>query len=212
MLKMLPYSRAAAAARRLCRHALVACLLIPVAPAWAVLIDGSTQGTALPEQDFTSDQAQDSLTNPSFTYTGIPTYGTITISYGPYFQGQTATDPLSPPTSVTGTPTNPLSLALNQLVTAPANDPDNPAYPYSWKTVVQSDNAADNRFVLGGLPGVYGGQDFGITNGFGGPIAILFSQPVSGIVLTAGSFDALGATRIEGFTSDGMSIGSVFNT
>ena len=207
-----PHAAAARSPSFLAGLALALCLLAPAAPAWAVLVDGPLQATVLPEQDFTAAQSDASLTNPSFTYTGVPTYGTITISYGPYFHGQTATDPLAPPTSVSGTPTNPLSLALDELVDAPANDPNNPDYPYSWKTVVEPDNAAGTTYVLGGVPEVIGGQDFGITNGFGGPIAILFSIPVSGVQLTAGFFDTLGTTQIEGFTVGGASIGSVVNT
>ena len=209
---MPPPSPIAAAAKYLACPILALCLLVPIAPACAVLIDGPQQAPALPEQDFSAAQADASLTNPSFTYADVPTYGTVTVSYGPYFDGQTATDPLSPPTIVTGTPTNPLTLALDQLVQAPASDPTNTDYPYSWKTVVQSDNSADGTYVIGGVPGVIGGQDFGVTNGFGGPVAILFSTPVAGVQLTAGYFDSPGLTQIEGFTASGMSIGSLLNT
>ncbi len=209
---MPPHPLVTAAARNLSCLALALCVLAPTAPARAMLIYGPPQATVLPEQDFTAAQSNASLTNPSFTYMGVPTYGTITLSYGPYFLGQTATDPLDPPTTVSGRPTSPLSLALDRPVTAPANDPGNADYPYSWKTVVEPDNAAGATYVLGGVPGLIGGQDFGITNGFGGPVAILFSTPVSGVQLTAGFFDMVGTTQIEGFTAAGVSIGSVVNS
>ena len=76
---------------------------------------------------------------------------------------------------------------------------------------METDNADGTTIVLGGVPAEVGGQDI-TASGFGGPIAILFSSPVAGVELTAGSFDAPAQTRIEGFTASGMSIGSVLNT
>ena len=188
------------------------CAALVAGPARAALVDGSTQPVALAPQHFTADQAASFVTNPTFAYSNVPGYGTLSVSYGPYFEGQTASDPFSPPTSVSGAPTGPLSLALNQSVQAPPGSPDPGDYPYAWETAVESDATLPNTFVLGGTPAEIAGMPIPDSNGFGGPIALLFSEPVTGVQLTVGFFDDVGQTQIEGFLADGTSIGSVTNT
>ena len=46
-------------------------------------------------------------------------------------------------------------------------------------------------------------------NGFGGPTAILFSQLVTGVTLTAGYFDTLGLTTITAHDSGGNALGQI---
>ncbi len=165
------------------------CLL--TSPAWAVLVDGSGAPLAIPAYFFQG--TEDGAVNPSYTFTDNNPggYGALSVSYAAYFEGQTASDPLSPPASVTGPPIGPLALSL-------ASD---------WQAVVQVDNSASapNTEVLGGVPAP-------ATNGFGGPLAILFSQGVTGLQLTAGFLDTIGSTTIEAFTADGTSLGTVSNT
>jgi hypothetical protein len=76
-----------------------------------------------------------------------------------------------------------------------------------WQAVIQVDGSASTpgTEVLSGVP-------FPATNGFGGPIAILFSQGVTGLQLTAGFLDSVGSTTIEAFAADGTSLGTVSNT
>ena len=131
------------------------------------------------------------MINPSLTFTGVPGYGTLTISYGPFFQGQVATDAFSPPIIVSGTPAPPLSLTTTM----------------DLQTVVETDlnNPVPNAEEIGGVP-------VPATNGFGGPVALLFSEPVTGVTLTAGYLDTVGTTTITAYTADGTVLGTVSNT
>lgn len=158
-------------------------------PAHATLMDGAAPAYALAPQAFSS--AQDGLVNPTLTFTNVPGYGTLAFSYGPYFQGQSATDPSSPPTSVSGTAAPPLSLTTDTV----------------WQTVIETDfnNPVANAEVLGGVP-------VPATNGFGGPVALLFSQPVTEVTLTAGYLDNVGSTTIRGYAADGTLLGAVSST
>src|SRR5690606_7449869 len=84
--------------------------------------------------------------------------------------------------TLTGDPTGPLSLNTEEQ-TRIANDGANPTSP-----------------VLSGTPT------------FNGPIAILFSQPVAGVGLTGGFFNAIGGTSIAAFGSNGQFLGSIVNS
>jgi hypothetical protein len=159
-------------------------LSLAVPPAHATLVDGTASYVVIPAYAFQT--SEDGTVNPSYTYTGAS--WTQTISFGPYLAGQTGSDPLSPPATVTGSPTAPLALTPNT----------------DWQTVVELDNA-NNTEVLGGLPG-------GATYGFGGPIAIAFSTAVLGVQLVVGDLSAAGTTTIQGYSADGTSLGSVTNS
>jgi hypothetical protein len=173
----------------ICTAALIGCWLLGP-PAHATLVDGTSAPLAIPPYMF--QPGEDGTVNPSYTFTGVPGYGTLTVSYGPYFDGQTGSDPLSPPAFVTGAPDNPLALTTGTPV---------------WQTIVEVDNSnpVPDTEVLGGLPTP-------ATNGFGAPIAILFSPGVTGVVLTADDFGTIGSTTIEAFASDATSLGTVPNT
>ena len=170
--------------------AILASSCLAVTPAGAALVNSaSAPALAVPAQLFTV--SENGEVNPSFTLNGVPGYGSLTISYGAFFNGQSASDPLSPPITVSGTPSGALALSSSANVV---------------KTTVEVDNnePVPNTEVLGGLPSL-------ATNGFGGPIAILFSVPASGVTLTAGYFDTVGATSITAYGSDGTSLGSIAN-
>jgi len=165
-------------------------LCLAVTPAGATLVNSaSTPALAVPAQLFTT--SENGAVNPSFSLSGVPGYGSLTISYGPFFNGQSASNPLLPPITVSGTPSGVLALSGSTSVV---------------KTTVEVDNnePVPNTEVLGGLPSL-------ATNGFGGPIAILFSVPVSGVTLTAGFFDTTGTTSITAYGGDGTSLGSIAN-
>lgn len=164
------------------------CLAVP--PAGATLTNSATTpALAVPAQLFTA--GEDGDVNPSFTLNGVAGYGSLTISYGSFFNGQSVSNPLLPPITVSGTPGSLLALTSSANVV---------------KTTVEIDNnePVPNTEVLGGLPSL-------ATNGFGGPIAILFSQPVTGVTLTAGYFDTLGLTNITAYDSSGDALGRIVN-
>jgi hypothetical protein len=170
--------------------AILACIRLAVPPAGATLTNSTTTpALAVPAQFFTA--GEDGGVNPSFTLNGIAGYGSLTINYGPFFNGQSVSNPLLPPITVSGTPGSPL------VLTGSAN---------IVKTTVEIDNnePVPNTEVLGGLPSL-------ATNGFGGPIAILFSQPITGVTLTAGYFDTLGLTTITAYDSSGNALGQIVN-
>ncbi|WP_221177859.1 hypothetical protein [Salinisphaera orenii] len=128
--------------------------------------------------------------NPSYTSSD---YGgdanSPMVTFGGFFSGQQisnapATDcPGGAATGcVVGSPTGPLAL-----------DPTSP------DTFVTNDGAAPDSPVLSGSPR------------FSGPIGILFNDPLVGVGLDGGFFDAIGSTKIEAFSLDGNSLGSVAN-
>ena len=120
--------------------------------------------------------------NPTFTFNGVPTLGSVTISFAGHFVGQAAGG--SPTVTLTDhTPTGPLALD--------AASPD---------TVTVNDTAAVSSPVLSGTPT------------FNGPISILFSVPVSAVGLTAGFFDVVNGTTIEAYGAGGNILGSITNT
>jgi hypothetical protein len=169
-----------------------------ISPAGAALVDGASAPLAISPYSFQT--TEDGTANPTYTYTGVPGYGTLSISYGSFFDGQMGSDPFSPPASVTGVPNSPL---------APSAYTDPSTGAPDWQTIIEVDNnaSAPNTEVLGGLP-------VPATNGFGGPVAILFSEPVTGGggQLTVGYLDTAGLTTIEAFNADGTSLGTVTNT
>jgi hypothetical protein len=174
----------------------VLCGPLFAAPAHAILVDGAGQPLAIPGYRFQS--GEDGAVNPSYTYTGVPGYGDITISYGPFFDGQAASDAFSPPISTSGVPHAPL--ALTSFIDPGTGTPD-------LQTIVEIDggNPVPGTEVLGGLP-------FGFTNGFGGPIAILFSTPVAGVTLNVGDLSTVGSTTIDAFAASGDSLGGISNS
>lgn len=170
-----------------CSVLIGACAMAPAA--YATLVDGAAQPLVIAPSDFPT--TDDGNVNPTYNYPGVPGYGSLSVSYAAYFDGQTASDPSSPPISVSGPPTGPLTLA--------SGAPD-------LETIVELDGT-NNKEVLGGVP-----AGFGITNGFGGSIAILFSTPVQGVQLIAGYLDSVGAAEIQAYTANGTSLGDVTNT
>lgn len=108
--------------------------------------------------------------------------GSVTVSFAGFFAGQTVTAG-NPATLSDTTPTGPLALDTSS----------NPAF-------ITDDGANPTSPVLSGTPI------------FNGPIAVLFSTPVAAVGLDGGFFNALGATSIEAFGTDGASLGIVSNT
>lgn len=122
------------------------------------------------------------LVNPVYNFTGVPDLGDMTVSFGGHFVGQTATG--SFPVTLSGAPTGPLTLDAN---------------------------APDTKVVNDGAPGATSPVLSGSPT-FNGPISVLFSKPVAGVGLKGGYFDAIGATTIEAFDINGVSLGSITNT
>lgn len=121
--------------------------------------------------------------NPVYNFTGLTGLGDVTVSFGPYFNGQTLTGGF--PQSLTGTPSGPLALNL--------------------------DSAAPTYITNDGAPGATNPILSG-TPIFNGPISVLFSVPVAGVGLKAGYFDAIGATTIQAFDAGGNVLGSITNS
>jgi hypothetical protein len=119
--------------------------------------------------------------NPTYSFTGVSGIGDIDVSFGGHFVGQTATGGF-PDTLSDTSPDSPLSL-----------DPNAP------ETEVVNDSASDTNPVLSGTPT------------FNGPISILFSEPVGGVALKGGYFNAVDSTTIEAYDSTGTSLGSITN-
>jgi len=120
--------------------------------------------------------------NPVYNFTGLTGLGDVTVSFGPYFNGQTLTG--GSPQSLTGLPSGPLALNL---------DPNAP-------TFIANDAAATTNPILSGTPL------------FNGPISVLFSVPVAAVGLTGGYFDAVGSTTIQAFDANGVALGSIVNS
>ena len=108
--------------------------------------------------------------------------GNVTVSTAGAFSGQSVFAIQPGVYSISGSPTGPLT--LNTSVTV--------------STV--NDGASTTSPVLSGSPT------------FNGPISVLFSQPVAGVGLEGGYFDAVGSTEIEAFDADGNSLGHIFNS
>jgi hypothetical protein len=113
-------------------------------------------------------------TDPVYTIAGN------TVSFGEFFVGQTVVG--VGVRTITGTPTNPLSLVQN------------------GKVFITTDGANPTSPVLSGTPR------------FDGPISFTFSTPVAAVGLSGGYFDAIGATTIEAFDSAGLSLGTIVNS
>jgi hypothetical protein len=123
--------------------------------------------------------------NPVYNFGAVPDLGNVTVSFGPYFQGQ-ALSGGNPQTLSDHTPTPGSTLTLVLDVNAP--------------TFTTNDGASDSNPVLSGTPI------------FNGPISVLFSVPVAGVGLKGGYFDALGSTTIEAYDALGNVLGSITNS
>ncbi len=121
-------------------------------------------------------------TNPVYNFTNVPTFGTMDVSFGGHFVGQSATNG-NPNTLLDNTPTGPLQL--------------DPAAP-NVSIVTDASNATSP--VLSGTPT------------FNGPISVLFSTPVAAVALDGGFFNAVGGVSIEAYAADGTVLGRVTNT
>jgi hypothetical protein len=126
-----------------------------------------------------SEQPQGTV-NPVYTFASVPDLGSVTVSFAGAFTGQTVTG--GSPNTLTGTPSNPLS--LNTAI----------------RTFITSDGANPTSPVLSGDPT------------FNGPIVLFFSQPVAAVALDGGFFDAIGATSITGYDALGNVLGSFTNS
>lgn len=153
--------------------------------AGAVLVDlGPASFSAAATAITFSDQPYGTV-NPVYNFTGLTNLsgdGNFTVSFGGFFNGQ-ANNGGYPDTLLDTTPTGPLSL-----------DPASP------QTRITGDGAAPDSPVLSGTPT------------FNGIISVLFSNPVAGVGLTGGYFNAIGATTIEAYDVNGASLGSIVNT
>jgi hypothetical protein len=121
--------------------------------------------------------------NPVFNFTGVPTLGNVTVSFGGNFVGQAAGVGF-PVTLTDHFPTGPLSLDASSPNTSTVND---------------------------GAPGATSPVLSG-TPLFNGPISLLFSVPVAGVGLKGGFFDAANSTTIEAYDANGNVLGSITNT
>lgn len=120
--------------------------------------------------------------NPTFSFTGVPNLGDISVSFGTHFVGQTTTG--------TGVITLDDTIPSGPLTLDPSSAP----------VFTANDNAADTNPILTGTPL------------FNGPIAIDFSRPVAAVGLTGGYFDAIESTTIEAYDINGVSLGSLENS
>jgi hypothetical protein len=122
--------------------------------------------------------------NPIYNFAGLPDLGSVTVTFGGYFVGQAASGGF-PDTLSDSTPNIGVALALD------AGAP---------KTFITNDGANPTSPVLSGTPT------------FNGPISVLFSQPVAGVGLDGGYFNAIGATTIEAYDPLGNVLGSIVNS
>ena len=112
-------------------------------------------------------------------------YGTVAISFGSYFTGQSLTNISAglPITLATSTPSAPLTVA---------SDPTNVAF-----TTTDDALPDPTTLVISGTPD------------FNGPIAIELSTPVQDFGLTAGYLNVPDAVAITAYNSAGASLGTV---
>ncbi len=160
---------------------------IAVAPAGAALVDLGP-GSFTPQASvITFSEVPLGSQNPVYNL-NTPDLGAITVSFGPYFQGQSVINAPAPALpgvkTLTGAPTGPLSLVLD------------PTYP----TFTQMDGSNPSSPVLSGTPL------------FNGPISIFFSQPVAAVGLEGGYFNGVHSTVIEAYGVDGTILGSITNS
>ncbi len=121
-------------------------------------------------------------TDPVYNFLAVPGVGDVTVTFGGYFLGQTASGSSLVTLSDTS-PTGPLQLDPNAPPTRIAVDLSKPTSP-----------------VLTGNP---------TSNG---PISVLFSTPVAAVALDGGVFDAVGSMTLEAFDVNGKSLGKVTNS
>jgi Ca2+-binding RTX toxin-like protein len=145
----------------------------------------------LTEGDFVAGSAaitfdNNGAVNPSYTVAAAG-LGNVTVTTGGWFVGQAggALNGTSTITLTDRTPTAGLPLALD----GGANT-----------VFVTNDGSVVTSPVLSGSPT------------FNGPISILFDQPVAGVGLLGGYFDAINSTYIEAFDVNGNSLGFVMNS
>ncbi len=82
-----------------------------------------------------------------------------------------------------------------------ASGPLSLAFDPNFSALVQDDaDAPANPVVSGSIFG---------ANGFIGPVAILFSMPITAVELTVGDFGTVGQVTLEAFAADGSSLGSL---
>jgi len=127
----------------------------------------------------TFDEVALGTINPSITLSA-GSLGNVTVSFAGSFVGQSIVGGF--PSTISGTPTGPLTLNGGNTVTV------NDGAPGATSP------------VLSGSPT------------FNGPISVLFSTPVAAVGLKAGYFDAVGATTIQAFDSLGNVLGAIVNT
>lgn len=120
--------------------------------------------------------------NPTYTFTGLPDIGDVTVTFEGHFAGQSTVGSFVVTLDDT-TPNGPLTLDPNAPDTFIVGDGSNPTSP-----------------VLSGIPT------------FNGPISVLFSSNVAAVGLDAGFFNAVGGTSIEAFDRDGNSLGIITNS
>ncbi len=158
----------------------------PRADAAPILTDGY-QGTLVLGPTFFAE-ADVGTTNPVASFTGVAGYGRLSVSYGAYFAGQSyafdSTNP-APPVQIGDAASGPLSIASDPNLSARVqDDADAPANPVVGGSILSFD-------------------------GFIGPLAILFSTPVTAAELTVGDLAAVGQVTLEAFAADGSSLGSL---
>lgn len=125
-------------------------------------------------------------TNPVYNFTGLTGLGDVTVSFGGFFVGQAATGGF-PNTLSDNTPSTAGALALD------------PTAPVTFT-------------VNDGAPGATSPVLSGGPINYNGPISVLFSQPVAGVGLKGGFFDAVNSTTIEAYDALGNVLGSITNS
>jgi hypothetical protein len=121
--------------------------------------------------------------NPTDTFSSIPTIGSETLSFDGTFEGQTTAPAADGEVQIVqNVPNNPLTL--------------NTAGP---AVQVTTDGSSPTNPILSGTPT------------FDGPVSILFSKPVAAVGFLAGYLNGIGTIHIQAYTSDGTVLGEVSN-
>lgn len=154
-------------------------------------VDPSTVPPVIPPITFS--EVPINTLNPSFAFTGVPTYGDLTVSFGSLFEGQTLA--ATPNSLIDSSPSSPLMFKTGGPDVATAIHLDHDVNP------------SITRVGLGGF--IPMNMYFDLY--FSTPISMLFSQPVTSVVFKLGSLDRPGTTLIEAYDANGVSLGSFFN-
>lgn len=141
----------------------------------AVLLGGPPAGDAMYSIQF----EQFNQVNPSYTFTDVPQAGTLTVSFGTHFAGQTLSS--TPNALADTTPTGSLGLAHSGPVAKTLFDLSRPTGP-----------------VLGTAAG---------NTLFTSPIAILFDHAVNFVSFELGHLDPGSPTMVQAFGSEGQDLG-----